>query len=176
MWHWFSPLPTPSLLSPSLLILRCQGIHHFSPQKQKQLVVKLTKNRSVRRYQNTHIWAYMCAHTVLLLVQLHKFESSTVSRMPIVLLQPCSTSLMIAQIPLLPYTTLRGGEICQTVTGPLLTSHTTIFDSQLGNCKIKGLGKWKSVTQWRESKQTLPWELVEEEWTRCALRRKTKVK
>lgn len=97
-------------------------------------------------------------------------------QLPIAFFQHCSTSLMIAQIPQLPYTTQRGGEICQTGTGPLLTSHTTVFDNQLGNCKIKGLGKWNSVTWQHESKQALHWELVEDEWTRCALRRNTKIK
>lgn len=112
----------------------------------------------------------------LLLKQLHTSSSPAPCQMPIALFQHCSTSLMIAQLPKLPYTVLRGGEICQTGTGPLLTSHITVFDSQLGNCKIKGLGKWNSVTQQCESKQTLPWEVVEEEWTRGALGRNTKVK
>lgn len=168
-------------LSLILLILRRRGICHFSPLKKKQLaLVKWTKNRCVRRYLKTHTLGRhihththrnlnSCAHT-------HARLSPAPCQIPIALFQHCSTSLMIAQLPQHPYTTLRGGEICQTGTGPLLTSHTTVFDSQLGNSKIKGLGKWNSLTQRCESKQTLPWEVVEEEWTRCSLRKNTEVK
>lgn len=129
---------------------------------------KKPKHTYFSRHVDTHI------HSSLML--LHTRLSPAPCQMPIALFQHGSTSLMIAQLPQLPYTTLRGGEICQTGTGPLLTSHTTVFDSQLGNCKIKGPGKWNSVTQRCESKLTQPWELVEEEWTRRALRKNTKVK
>ena len=169
-------------LSLILLILRYRGIRHFSPLKKKQLVlVKWTENKRARRYQNTRFSLHVCAHThthtpYSLNSCTHSHWSPALCQIPIALFQHCSISLMIAQLPQLPYTTLRGGEICQTGTGPLLTSHTTVFDSQLGNSKIKGLGKWNSVTQWCESKQTLPWEAAEEEWARHALRRDTKVK
>lgn len=126
--------------------------------------------------KHTHFCLHVRVHTHTQLILLHTRLSPASCQMPIAHFQHCSTSLMRAQLPQLPYTTLRGGEICQTGTGPLLTSHTTVFDSQLGTCKIKGLGKWNSVTQWRESKPTQPWEFVEEEWTRHNLRRNTEVK
>lgn len=130
-----------------------------------------TRNRSVWRYQSTHLtWAPS------LLKQLHACSGSAACQMPIALFQHCSTSLLIAQLPKLPYTTQRGGEICQTGTGPPLNSNATVFDSQLGNCKIKGLGKWNAGKLGCESKQTMSWEVVEEEWTRRALRRITKIK
>lgn len=72
-------------LSLILLILTRRGIRHFSPLKKKQLVlVKWTKNRCARRYQNTHISVGTWAHThalLLLLKRLHTcgLESSAES-------------------------------------------------------------------------------------------------
>lgn len=73
---------------------------------------------------------------------------------------------MIAQLPKLPYTIQRGGEVCQMGTGPLFASHTTVFDSRQGNCKIKGLGKWNAATRLRESKQSLSGEACGRETTK----------